>query len=133
MSRIDHLGPTGGVLQRLIYARDGKGRITAVTSNRAADSWVYGYDGFDQLLSADNADPAGLLDQTFSYALNGNMRSNSKLGTYAYPAALADRPHAPTRAGAKNFHLRRRRQHAVRRHAHHQLTTAKTARSRSTA
>ena len=91
------------MLARLIYTRDGKGRVTGITSNRPADSWVYGYDGFDQLLSADNADPAGLLDQSFSYALNGNMRSNSKLGTYAYPAALADRPHAPTRAGGKIF------------------------------
>ena len=103
VSRIDHLSPTAAVLARLIYGRDGKGRITGITSNRAADSWTYGYDGFDQLISADNADPASALDQTFAYSLNGNMRSNSKLGTYAYPTALAEHPHAPTRAGTKFF------------------------------
>ena len=121
VSRIDHLGPTGGVLQRLIYTRDGKGRITAVTSNRPADSWVYSYDDFDQLLSADNAGPAGLLDQSFSYALNGNLLSNSKLGTYAYPVA-ARRPAARADLGRlEAVHLRRRRQHAVGRVAQHHL------------
>ena len=31
------------------------------------------------------------------------MRSNSEPGNYAYPTALAEHPHAPTRAGTKVF------------------------------
>jgi YD repeat-containing protein len=36
------------------YTRNAKGMITAVTSPDVGRSWVYGYDGLDRLISADN-------------------------------------------------------------------------------
>ena len=84
-------------LQDVTYTRDALGRITAVASSLAGDSWTYGYDGLDRLLSADNATDNGL-DQTFTYDLVGNMVTNSLVGTYGYGAQGAGsvRPHATT-------------------------------------
>jgi hypothetical protein len=64
----------------LAYARDAKGRITAITS-LAADqtlSWVYTYNALDRLVAADNLGDNGL-DQTFSYNEIGNLVCNSAL------------------------------------------------------
>jgi RHS repeat-associated protein len=84
-------------LQDVTYARDALGRITAVASSLAGDSWTYGYDGLDRLLSADNASDNSL-DQTFTYDLVGNMVTNSRVGTYGYGAQGPGsvRPHATT-------------------------------------
>ena len=38
------------------YTRDNDGRITAVVGNRSDDSWTYGYDDLDRLLTATNQD-----------------------------------------------------------------------------
>ena len=84
-------------LQDVAYTRDALGHITAVASSLAGDSWTYGYDGLDRLLSADNASDNGL-DQTFTYDLVGNMVTNSRVGTYGYGAQGPGsvRPHATT-------------------------------------
>ena len=86
---------TAGTIQDYTYGRDARGRITGVTSPQAGDSWIYGYDDLDRLLSADNTSD-NTLDQTFTYDLVGNMLTNSKVGTYSYPAQGAGsvRPHA---------------------------------------
>jgi hypothetical protein len=68
------------IIQRLIYDRSPTGRIESVLSNRAKESWAYGYDDLDRLLLADNLDDPAL-DQSFAYDGVGNMRSNPALGT----------------------------------------------------
>ncbi|MER9535849.1 RHS repeat-associated core domain-containing protein [Mesorhizobium sp. M0586] len=82
------------------YARDNLGRITGTTGQTAADSWTYGYDNADRLISSDNLGD-NTLDETFVYAANDNMVSRTRVaGTYIYPAASAARPHAPISVGA---------------------------------
>ncbi|ESX54920.1 hypothetical protein X758_20465 [Mesorhizobium sp. LSHC416B00] len=82
------------------YARDNLGRITGTTGQTAADSWTYGYDNADRLISSDNLGD-NTLDETFVYAANDNMVSRTRVaGTYIYPAASAARPHAPVTVGA---------------------------------
>ncbi len=69
------------------------------------------HDTLDRLTAADNADD-NALDQSFTYALNGNMlslrqaqgRLNSALGSTTYPASPTDpRPHAQLTAGARSY------------------------------
>jgi RHS repeat-associated protein len=82
------------------YTRDALGRITAIAGLTPAESWSYGYDSLDRLLSADNAGDNSL-DETFVYAANDNMVSRSRVaGTYVYPAPTAPRPHTPLTVGA---------------------------------
>lgn len=82
------------------YARDNLGRITGTTGMTAVDSWTYGYDNADRLISSDNLGD-NTLDETFVYAANDNMVSRTRVaGTYVYPAASAARPHAPISVGA---------------------------------
>lgn len=54
------------------------------------------------LTAATNTDDA-TLSQSFSYDISGRMLSNSRVGSYAYPASGAARPHAPTQAGTFTF------------------------------
>ncbi|WP_151176800.1 RHS repeat-associated core domain-containing protein [Hypericibacter terrae] len=83
------------VLQDLNYGHDAAGRITGTTSSITGESWTYGYDDMDRLLSADNVDN-NALDQTFTYDTVGNLSTNSLIGTYTYPATGSPRPHAVT-------------------------------------
>ena len=88
-------------LQDLVYSRAPTGRIDSVNgSARPQDTWTYGYDTLDRLLSATNAGNAALT-QTLTYDTAHNMLSNSAVGAYAYPAQGlgAIRPHAVTQAG----------------------------------
>ncbi len=89
----------GTTFLRMAYTRDAAGRITAVASSDDKASWTYAYDELDQLTLADNLDDDGF-DQSFSYDLGGRLLSATEIGTYAYPAANAPRPHAPTQIGA---------------------------------
>jgi hypothetical protein len=75
-----------------------------VLSNRAKESWAYGYDPLDRLILADNLDDDAL-DQSFAYDGVGNMTFNSALGSYAYPPSgpTAARPHAPLSAGPRSY------------------------------
>ena len=86
----------------LVYRRDLAGRIREVTSSRPGDSWLYAQDTLDRLTIAENIDNV-VPDQTFSYSPNGNMTSNSALGTYTYPAPTSPRPHAPLTAGPRSY------------------------------
>ncbi|WP_020180702.1 RHS repeat-associated core domain-containing protein [Methylopila sp. M107] len=92
------------VLLKGVYTRDAAGRITGVTtSGTTKDSWAYGYDALDRLISANNAND-NTLDQTFAYLANGNfssMTTNGVASAYVYPAATAPRPHAPTSVGGQ--------------------------------
>lgn len=83
------------VLQNLVYGRDAAGRISGVASSLVGESWTYGYDDLDRLLSATNTNTPALT-QTFTYDSTGNMTSNSAIGTYSYPAPGSARPHAVT-------------------------------------
>ncbi|MCB1386186.1 MAG: hypothetical protein KDJ80_09640 [Nitratireductor sp.] len=98
LDRVVTTGP-GGTLQDVSYTRAATGRIESSTGNATGlnDKWTYTYNGFDELTGADNRDLDGL-DQTFAYDALGNMVSNSKVGTYIYPASgpAAIRPHAQT-------------------------------------
>ncbi|MGH6882909.1 MAG: hypothetical protein ACREFM_18450, partial [Hypericibacter sp.] len=82
-------------IQNLVYARDAAGRISGVTSPLAGESWTYGYDDMDRLLSATNTTTPALT-QSWTYDTVGNMLTNSAVGTYTYPAPGSARPHAVT-------------------------------------
>ena len=58
--------------------------------------------GLDRLTLANNIGH-DTLDQSFTYALNGNMLTNSKLGSYSYGPPTLPRPHAPLVAGARTY------------------------------
>jgi RHS repeat-associated protein len=88
-------------LLSLTYTRNAKGLITAITSPVAANSWTYGYDLLDRLITADNG--VGTADdRSYAYDDADNLTWNSGLcagnPNLAYPAqgATAVRPHAPT-------------------------------------
>jgi YD repeat-containing protein len=74
--------------------------ITATTSPDVGRSWVYGYDGLDRLISADNQNGVGD-DATYAYDDADNMVFNSKLcaanPNLVYPAqgVASGHPHAP--------------------------------------
>ncbi|HEY2030073.1 MAG TPA: RHS repeat-associated core domain-containing protein [Myxococcales bacterium] len=90
-------------LQDLTYTRNAIGRTTQVMSSLPNESWSYGYDGRNQLLSVTAMTAAGPVsspyNQSFSYDVIGNMTYNSRVGTYTYPAAGSARPHAQLTAG----------------------------------
>jgi RHS repeat-associated protein len=95
----------GTTLQSATYTRDDAGRIaTMVVGPSAAESWTYGYDGIDRLLSAANSSDTSS-SRTFTYDDAGNMASNSGLGSYTYPTQgpSAVRPHAATAAGSNSY------------------------------
>ncbi len=82
------------------YTRNAKGMITATTSPDVGRSWVYGYDGLDRLISADNQNGTAD-DATYAYDDADNMVFNSKLcaanPNMVYPAqgVASGHPHAP--------------------------------------
>ncbi|MFZ5791054.1 MAG: RHS repeat-associated core domain-containing protein [Pseudomonadota bacterium] len=82
-------------IQNLVYGRDAHGRITGVTSSQADESWTYGYDDLDRLLTATNTTNSAL-NQSWTYDSVDNMTSNSAVGSYTYPAPGTPRPHAVT-------------------------------------
>lgn len=89
-------------IQNLGYARDSEGRITQLTSPVANEGWTYEYDELHQLTRARNTSST-THDRIFTYDSAGNMKSNSKLGSYTYPAPGSSRPHAVTSAGANTY------------------------------
>ncbi|MBI4924142.1 MAG: hypothetical protein HY834_20595 [Devosia nanyangense] len=91
-------------IESLTYTHDFAGRITAVTGSRANESWSYGYDGLDRLLSAANTNTPAL-SRSFAYDLGGNLTSNSGVGSYGYPTqgSVASQPHAVQTAGPWAF------------------------------
>lgn len=95
----------GSIILSSTYTRDLAGRITAIDGGAAGDpstahDWTYVYNKHDRLLSATNGSVAAL-SESFTYQPNGNLVSRTRLaGSFTYPAASADRPHAPTKLGA---------------------------------
>lgn len=94
---------SAATLLRSVYSRDLAGRITgidgsAVGDDPLANDWTYTYNAFDWLLSADNAGPGANLDETFTYAPNGNLLTRTRGNlTLTYPSGAAARAHAPTK------------------------------------
>ena len=102
---LDSVVTTSGAatIQNMTYGRDAAGQITSVASPLADESWTYAYDALRRLLSATNTDNAAH-SRTYTYDTIGNMLSNSGVtGTYSYPAAGADRPHAVTSVGSWSY------------------------------
>lgn len=91
-------------LASFTYTHDDAGRITAVSGNRSDDSWSYGYDALDRLLSASNTNTPSLT-QSFTYDTAGNLLTQTGVGTYTYPTqgSAAVRPHAVSTAGSWSF------------------------------
>ena len=81
------------------YNRNAKGLITSIASPDVGRSWIYGYDGLDRLISADNQNGT-VDDASYAYDDADNMVWNSKLcaggPNLVYPAAGAAHPHAPS-------------------------------------
>ncbi len=79
------------------------GKIIAISGLSAADSWAYGYDGFDRLKQATNLGNAAL-SESFNYTPNGNLLTRSRLASaFTYPAGGQPRPHAPNALGAASI------------------------------
>ncbi len=110
-------------LMDLDYTRAATGRISTVTSAGAtAESWVYGYDDLDRLLNADNVGD-NALDQSFTYALNGNPRLRGGRHDFQLrgrelhlPARLRAASVCAADGGLAVVHLQRQRQCADGRH-----------------
>ncbi|WP_164867116.1 RHS repeat-associated core domain-containing protein [Sinorhizobium meliloti] len=79
------------------YGRDKTGRITSINASGTVNDWTYDYDGFGRLIGATHAgNPESAYSEDFTYYTNDNLRARTRLiGSFAYPAATADRPHAP--------------------------------------
>ncbi|PWW01514.1 RHS repeat-associated protein [Hoeflea marina] len=102
LTRIETLAPGGAThLVDSSYTRDAVGRITRIDALTPDDSWVYSYDGLDQLLSADNLGGTSL-DEVFTYNDGGNRLTRNGLA-YTYPAGNQARPHAVLSVGATSF------------------------------
>jgi len=100
VTRITTTLPGGTKIIDNIYTRDNAGRITAIDGLTTSDDWTYGYDELDRLTSVDNLGN-NALDETYTYDLNGNLLTRTRLaGAFTYPAQTAPRPHAPNLLGA---------------------------------
>ncbi|WP_027992004.1 RHS repeat-associated core domain-containing protein [Sinorhizobium meliloti] len=79
------------------YGRDKTGRITSINASGTVNDWTYEYDGFGRLIGATHAgNSESAYSEDFTYYTNDNLRARTRLiGSFAYPAATADRPHAP--------------------------------------
>jgi RHS repeat-associated protein len=79
------------------YGRDKTGRITSINASGTVNDWTYDYDGFGRLIGATHAgNRESAYSEDFTYYTNDNLRARTRLiGSFAYPAATADRPHAP--------------------------------------
>jgi RHS repeat-associated protein len=94
-------------LQALTYGFDADGNRTSVTSsssNNSDESWTYGYDELHRVTSAvDTSNSA--YSQSFTFNAAGNIVSNSRVGSYTYPAQGAGsvQPHAVTTAGGNTY------------------------------
>ncbi|MEY9582010.1 RHS repeat-associated core domain-containing protein [Sinorhizobium fredii] len=79
------------------YGRDKTGRITSINASGTGNDWTYDYDGFGRLLGVTHAgNKESVYSEDFTYYTNDNLRTRTRLtGGFVYPAATADRPHAP--------------------------------------
>ncbi len=104
LSRTTGVGPGPTNRFKVDYTRQlGTGQIavTSLTSWNAAERWEYTYDSLDRLIKADETGGTSR-DETYTYDPAGRMLTGPS-GTYIYPAAPADRPHAPTSVGGRAY------------------------------
>jgi RHS repeat-associated protein len=80
--------------------RDAEGKVVAITSPLAHESWSYVYDDLKRLITAQSQTDG---TQTFAYDYVGNMTYNSLVGGYSYPPAGQPRPHAVSATAAGAF------------------------------
>jgi RHS repeat-associated protein len=87
---------TSNAVANFAYTYDVLGDLTSRADANTSLSETFAYDALDRLISSTvNFTPTPLV-KTFTYDPIGNLLSKSDVGTYAYPAAGAPRPHAVT-------------------------------------
>ena len=84
------------------YTHHAHGQILSASATDDQGDFSYSYDYAGRLLHADNT-TNNAYDRTFTYDAGGNMRSQSGLGAYLYPAANTAHPHSPNSVGADTF------------------------------
>jgi YD repeat-containing protein len=89
-------------MQNDSYQRDPEGKMLTRTSSvdDQTDNWVYSYDALHRLTQASLN---GTVAQQVDYDGSGNVISNSRLGSYTYPAPGSPHPHAVTQAGPNSY------------------------------
>ena len=93
---------SAGTIQNLAYTLDAAGLVEQVTSPFANESWSYSYDDLYRLTQATSTtNPTE--SQAWAYDEIGRITSNSRVGSYTYPAIGQPRPHAPLTAGSNNY------------------------------
>lgn len=68
------------VLQNVVYTPDATGRVSAVSSPFAGESWTYSYDDLYRLTHAIGSTE----DQHWTYDIGGRILHNSRVGNYTY-------------------------------------------------
>ena len=89
------------LLQNLTYAYDNAGNIISITDALKTNSQTFGYDNLHRLTNAGST-VAPAYSHTYAYNAIGNVTALNAT-TYAYPAAGAARPHAPSGDGACTY------------------------------
>lgn len=89
----NHLSSDGSTFSYLRYNRSATGRVESTHApwKERQDRQSFTYDYAGRLLTATNLAGMAAYDQAFTYDAAGSMRSNSRVGTYAYRS----RKHAP--------------------------------------
>ncbi|PZQ45426.1 MAG: hypothetical protein DI556_22725, partial [Rhodovulum sulfidophilum] len=83
--------------------RSASGLITQSNTLNAFGRFNYVYDYAGRVRSSTNFGGKPDYTQAFTYDAAGSMRSKTGIGAYAYPAATAARPHAPTSVAGVAF------------------------------
>lgn len=96
LSRLVTQDATQAVIQDLTYARYPDARIQRITSAIGNDGWTYAYDSANRLATATSN--LGVVAR-YVYDAANNLVSSTAIGTLAYPAPTAPRPHAPISGG----------------------------------
>ena len=77
-------GGTGGTIMNYVYDYDEKGLMTSRMDNTVGQIESYVYDNLDRLTQNNYQKGKKKIEQTFTYAHNGNMTKNSQVGSFHY-------------------------------------------------
>ena len=102
MDRIEVRDSANTLVFSTDYTHHAHGQILSASATDDQGDFSYSYDYAGRLLHADNT-TNNAYDRTFTYDAGGNMRSQSGLGAYLYPAANAAHPHSPNSVGNDTF------------------------------
>ncbi|MFH1018598.1 MAG: FG-GAP-like repeat-containing protein [Pseudomonadota bacterium] len=92
----------GSTLQDLdYYDIDAEGKVRHMTDG--GNLLSYDYDELHQLTSATYMENGVPVTRTYDYELNGNIRSDSSLGTYVYHPAGSQQPYAVQTIGGTGY------------------------------